>query len=68
MTGLQKLRADKRVETVDDERPIGGNLVIGMAPGWTLDPRDRHDGVFGADTLTEAWATLRCASLFVEPV
>lgn len=60
-SGIAKLRADKRVETVDDERQFGGNLVITMQPGWTLDARDPHDGVFGADTLTEAWATLRRA-------
>jgi len=64
MTGLEKLRADKRVEIVDDERLDGGNLVITMQPGWTLDPRDPHNGVFGADTLTEAWATLRSAAIY----
>lgn len=61
MTGLDRLRADKRVEIVDDERRDGGNIVVTMKEGWTLDPRDPHDGVFGADTLTEAWATLRRA-------
>ncbi len=61
-SGLAKLRADKRVEIVDDERSMGGNLVITMKPGWRLDPRDPHDGVFGADTLTEAWETLRRAT------
>lgn len=60
-SGLAKLQADKRVEIVDDERPLGGNIIVTMREGWTLDPRDPHDGVFGADTLTEAWATLRRA-------
>jgi hypothetical protein len=59
--GLEKLRADKRVETVDDERKIGNSIIVGMAKGWTLDARDPHDGVFGADTLKEAWATLKTA-------
>lgn len=60
-SGLDKLRADPRVEIVDDERPDGGNLIVTMHPGWTIDPMDPHHGVFGADTLTEAWRTLRSA-------
>lgn len=64
--GLEKLRRDRRVEIVDDERRDGGNLVVTMQPGWTIDPLVRHAGVFGADTLTEAWKTLRSAKLFKE--
>lgn len=60
-SGLDKLRADPRVEIVDDERAMGNSIIVTMAPGWTLDPRDPHDGVFGADTTTEAWTTLRRA-------
>lgn len=63
-SGIDKLRADKRVEIVDDERSDGGNIVVTMQPGWTIDPMDHHAGVFGADTLTEAWATLRSAVQF----
>ncbi len=61
MTSLDKLRADKRVEFVDDERPLGGNIIVTMRDGLTLDPLDPSDGVFGADTITEAWRTLRTA-------
>ena len=60
-SSLDRLRADKRVEIVDDERPEGGNVIVTMRRGWSLDPRDPHDGVFGADTPTEAWAALRRA-------
>jgi hypothetical protein len=63
-SGIDRLRADKRVEIVDDERPMGGNIIVTMREGWTLDPMDRNDGVFGADTLTEAWETLRRAVQF----
>ena len=62
MTGLQKLRADKRVDTVDDERAIGNAIIVSMKSGWTIDPIDQHAGVFGADTLAEAWKTLRGAT------
>lgn len=61
-SGIDRLRADKRVEVVDDERPDGGNIIVTMQPGWRLDPMDPHDGVFGADTVSEAWETLRRAS------
>jgi hypothetical protein len=67
LSGIDRLRADRRVEIVDDERQDGGNLVITMEPGWRLDPSDPSDGVFGADTLTEAWETLRRAT-FHEPL
>lgn len=66
LSSLDRLRADKRVEIVDDERPLGGNIIVTMRPGWTIDPRDQHAGVFGADTVTEAWETLRSARPFAE--
>lgn len=56
--GLDKLRADPRVEFVDDERGIGNSIIVTMAPGWTLDPNDPHDGVFGGDTIKECRETL----------
>lgn len=51
--GLDKLRSDPRVEHVDDERAMGNAIIVTLAEGWTLNPRDPHDGVFGADTLKE---------------
>lgn len=66
LSSLDKLRADKRVEIVDDERSLGGNLIVTMRAGWTIDQMDPHAGVFGADTLSEAWKTLRSAVRFVE--
>ena len=62
---LQKLRNDWRVESVDDERSIGNALIVTMKPGWTTDPLDQHAGVFGADTVTEAWKSLRAARQYM---
>jgi len=56
--GLDKLRADPRVETVDDERGIGNSIIVTLAPGWTLNAKDPHDGVFGGDTMKECRETL----------
>jgi hypothetical protein len=62
ISSIDRLRADKRIEHVDDERSMGGYIIVTMRPGWRLDPMDPHDGVFGADDVTEAWATLRRAT------
>lgn len=65
-TGIAKLAADPRVEFVDDERDMGNAIIVTMRAGWSIDPRDPHAGVFGADTIKEAWATLRSATLIGE--
>ena len=60
VSGLNKLRADKRVQFVD-ERGTGNSIIVTMREGWTLDARDPHDGVFGGDTIKECLETLRSA-------
>lgn len=66
MSTMAKLRADRRVLHVDDERAFGNSLIVTMVDGWTIDRLDPHAGVFGADTVAEAWATLRAAVPVVE--
>jgi hypothetical protein len=68
MSALAKLRADKRVLHVDDERNIGNSIIVTMVDGRTLTPSDPHDGVFGADTASEAWQTLRRSVKYVAQV
>ena len=66
MKTMAALRADKRVAFVDDERAIGNSIIVTMVPGWTLDARDPHDGVFGGDSVAECWRTLRTAVQFAD--
>lgn len=57
---LDRLRNDRRVEHVDDERSCGNGIIITMKAGWTFDPCC-DNRVAGADTVTEARELLRSA-------
>lgn len=57
MKALDRLRADHRVEIVDDERAIGNSVIITLAKGWRF--RDQGEHVFGEDTPTKALRSLR---------
>ena len=67
MSSLAKLKLDRRVEFVDDERDIGNGIIVSMYEGWTLDPFDRYATVFGEDTVKECWETLRTAKRYKAP-
>jgi hypothetical protein len=64
---LAALRGDPRVELVDDERALGHGYIVTLAPGWTLDIRDPHNGVYGEDTVAKAWETLKSAVPLLPP-
>jgi len=40
MSSLEKLRDDKRVAIIDDERTIGNGLLVTLKQGWSFDPRN----------------------------
>lgn len=67
MSSLAKLKLDRRVELVDDERDIGNGIIVSLYEGWTIDPGDPHASVFGEDTVKECWETLRTAKLYKAP-
>lgn len=58
MGTLQRIRNDRRVETVDDEREIGNGVIVTLRPGWAYDPSTACH-VFGEDTVSAALRTLR---------
>lgn len=66
MTTLARMRKDRRVETVDDEREIGNGVIVTLRQGWTFDPL-ADNRVAGADTVTEARALLTTAQPFSGP-
>jgi hypothetical protein len=55
-SAFHKLRRNRRVETVDDERGIGNGLIVTLAKGWALDPLVGCH-VFGEDTPEKALET-----------
>lgn len=69
-TNLERLRGDRRVDIVDDERNSGngnGNgVIVTLRQGWSFDPL-QDNRVMGADTVTEACALLARAQKFAGP-
>lgn len=61
MTTLARLRNDKRVELVDDERECGDGIFITLKAGWSFDPF-QDNRVASADSPTEAWEYLQTAA------
>lgn len=66
MTGIDRLRANPRVEYVDDERSMGNGIIITMKQGWSFDPW-QDNRVIGADTVREAQEVVRRAQAFSGP-
>lgn len=54
---LDRLRADPRVQFVDDERSLGNSVIVTLHYGWRFDDPGTH--VFGEDTPTAALASLK---------
>ena len=63
---LTKIRADRRVEIVDDERAIGNGVIITLRQGWTFSAME-DNRVAGEDTVSEALKLLRRAQRFEGP-
>lgn len=61
MRALDRLRADKRVGTVDDERESGNGLLVSLRPGWTIDPLAACH-TFGEETVRSARKVLARAT------
>lgn len=66
MTTLSRLRADKRVQHIDDERNCGNGIIVTLARGWTFDAL-QDNRVAGADTVTEAKMLVISARPFAGP-
>lgn len=54
---LDRLRADRRVEHVDDERAIGNSIIVSLRDGWCFQEPGTH--VFGEDTATAVRISMR---------
>jgi hypothetical protein len=65
-SALNKLRRDRRVEYVDDEREIGNGIIVTLRQGWTFD-WIQDNRVAGADTATDALKLLKQAQPFAGP-
>lgn len=63
---LYRLRADRRVECVDDEHGVGNGLIITLREGWSFDPL-QDNRVAGEDTLTAARNKLTSARPYAGP-
>ena len=63
---LQKLKRDRRVEIVDDERSSGNGVIITLRQGWTFDA-SADNRVAGEDTVSEALKLLRSCKPFAGP-
>lgn len=59
-TTLDRIKADRRVEFVDDERSCGNGLLVTLKPGWTFDAMC-DNRVAGEDTVSALFATVRRA-------
>lgn len=55
---LAKLRADERIQWVDDERQIGNGVLVTLKQGWTWEAGD-DVRTRGEDTLTEMLRAMR---------
>lgn len=60
LSTLEKLRADRRVECVEDARESGDGIIVSLKPGWTNDPLGGCH-TFGEDTPSRALQYLRDA-------
>ena len=63
---LALIRADARVQELDDERAMGNSVIITLRQGWTFTPGE-DNRVDGADTPTDALRLLRSAKPFAGP-
>lgn len=63
---LDAIRADARVEHLDDERAMGNNVILTLRQGWTFTAGE-DNRVDGADTPTDALRLLRSAKPFAGP-
>jgi len=61
MASIRSLRAHYKVDLIDDERAIGNGIIITLAQGYSFDPW-QDNRVCGAETVQEAWLTLRYAA------
>ena len=63
---LDRIRADRRVEIVDDERHVGNGIIITLRQGWSFSI-EIDNRVAGADTATQARTLLTTARKFEGP-
>lgn len=65
-TTLNRIRADKRVEHLDDERAIDNSIIVTLRQGWSFSQRE-DNRVSGADTATALRTLLSTAAPFAGP-
>ncbi len=63
---LDRLRGDKRVEHVDDERKSGNSVIVTLKQGWSFDVL-ADNRVAGEDTSSKALALVRQSAAFAGP-
>lgn len=66
MKTMERIKSDRRVELVDDERAIGNGVIVTLKRGWTFSAGE-DNRVSGEDTPTLALRAVRSALAFPGP-
>jgi len=54
---LKLLKADKRIDIIDDERSMGNSLIVNLKDGWRFNDEGEH--IFGEDSAVEALESMK---------